>query len=231
MSQKLQSASGYYQNQPGVLGLTSEVSWQARKKMFAWLMEVVQPTSETTVLDVGVTSDRRQDSNFFEKLYSHSSKITAVGLEDAYFLEEDFPGLKYIKADGLSLPFLDKSFDLVVSFAVIEHVGSRSNQRVFVSELCRIGKTVFITTPNRWYPIEFHTILPLVHWLPSSWFRMILRWLGKDFFAKEENLNLLDEKELSKMFPANSCLKKNHFKLFGIVSNLVFYCVSKEDYK
>lgn len=231
MSQKYKSDSGYYQNQPRVLGLTSEVAWSARKKMFASLMEIVQPTSEITVLDVGVTSDRRQDSNFFEKLYPHSSKITAVGLEDAYFLEEDYPGLKYIKADGLSLPFLDKSFDLVVSFAVIEHVGSRSNQKAFVRELCRIGKTVFITTPNRWYPIEFHTVLPLVHWLPSSWFRTILRWLGKDFFAKEENLNLLDEKELRKMFPANSYTKTNHFKLFGIVSNFVFYCVSEEDYE
>ncbi len=28
-------------------------------------------------------------------------------------------------------------------------------------------KGLFVTTPNRWFPIEFHTVLPLVHWLPK----------------------------------------------------------------
>lgn len=213
--------SRYVQNNIG--GIPAKISWQARKKMFASLMKLAQPTLRTSILDVGVTSDRRQDSNFFEKLYPYSSQITAVGLEDAYFLEQDYPGLKYVKADGINLPFPDKSFDLVVSFAVIEHVGSRSKQKAFVNELCRVGKTVFITTPNRWYPIEFHTILPLVHWLPSTWFRAVLRWLKQDFWANEENLNLLDERDLRNMFPENSYLKTSHFKLLGIVSNLVFY--------
>ena len=27
---------------------------------------------------------------------------------------------------------------------------------------------MFLTTPNRWFPVEVHTRLPLVHWLPES---------------------------------------------------------------
>jgi len=186
-------------------------------------MRLAPQTSETTVLDVGVTSDQRQDSNFFEKLYPYPHKITAVGLEDAFFLEQEYLGLKFIQADGLSLPFPDKSFDLVVSFAVIEHVGSRDQQRSFVHELCRVGRTCCITTPNRWYPIEFHTVLPLVHWLPPSWFRTLLRLLGKDFWAKEENLNLFSSSELRAMFPNNLEVFESHHKLLCIVSNLLFY--------
>lgn len=210
---------------PKLGGFATKLSWYARKKMFDLLMGLANPSADTTVLDVGVTSDCREDSNFFEKLYPHKDKITAVGMEDAAFLEEEYPGLKYVRSDGLSLPFPDKSFDLVVSFAVIEHVGSRTQQQAFVRELCRVGKTCCITTPNRWYPIEFHTAVPLIHWFPPSWFRALLKLLGKHFFAKEENLNLLSEKEVLKMLPADAEVYTRHFRLLGLISNLLFYVV------
>lgn len=211
--------------QPNVGGVVSKISLQARLKMLATLMDLAQPTESTRVLDVGVTSDQREDSNFFEKYYPYPQGITAVGLEDAKFLEQDFPGLTYIQADGLNLPFPDNSFDLVVSFAVIEHVGDRQRQQAFVKELCRVGQRCFITTPNRWYPVEFHSILPLVHWLPPAWFRRVLRWLGKDFWAKEENLNLLTAKELRRMFPPPMQVYSRPNRLLGLISNLVFYAV------
>ena len=34
-------------------------------------------------------------------------------------------------------------------------------------------------TPNRWFPIEFHTLLPLVHWLPPEHFRKLLVLTGR----------------------------------------------------
>ncbi|MBW4551232.1 MAG: class I SAM-dependent methyltransferase [Aphanocapsa sp. GSE-SYN-MK-11-07L] len=213
--------SAYVQKNIG--GIISKISLYARQRMFRSLMEIAQPTSETSVLDVGVTCDRRQDSNFFEKLYLYPQQITAVGVEEAYFLEQDFPGLKYVKADGLSLPFPDQSFDLVVSFAVIEHVGDRRNQQKLIAELCRVGRNCYITTPNRWYPIEFHTVLPLIHWLPAKWFRWILKFLGQEFWSKEENLNLLTLNELFSFFPSTTTIKNRSTKLFGITSNLCLY--------
>jgi hypothetical protein len=217
------SESGYYVNQPSLSGFVSRMSMQARLKIFDRLMLEVRPTSSTKVLDVGVTSNRRPDSNFFERLYLYPSQITAVGLEDASFLEDDHPGIRYIKADGLNLPFPDHSFDLVVSFAVIEHVGSRFQQKAFLMELCRVGKSVYLSTPNRWFPVEFHTVMPLVHWLPPNWFRFILKLLGKQFYAREENLNLLSARDLLELFPSNyRCIPKHH-KLFGLVSNLVIH--------
>jgi len=144
-------------------------------------------------------------------------------MEDAAFLEQEYPGLKYVRSDGLTLPFPDKSFDFVVSFAVIEHVGNRVQQKTFVRELCRVGKTCCITTPNRWFPVEFHTAVPLIHWLPPSSFRVLLRLLGKHFFAKEENLNLLSEKDVLQMLPADAQIDTKHFRLLGLISNLLFY--------
>jgi hypothetical protein len=111
----------------------------------------------------------------------------------------------------------------VVSFATIEHVGSRDRQRGFVSELCRLGSAISIATPNRWYPIEFHTVLPFAHWLPLSWFRAVCRWLGKEFLAQEENLNLLSEGDTVGLFPAETKVSVKRIRLLGRVSNLVFY--------
>jgi SAM-dependent methyltransferase len=209
--------------QTNVGGVISKVSWHARQRMFDSLTRLAPPHKDLNVLDVGVTCDLREDSNFFEKLYPYPQNVTAVGVEDAAFLEQEFPGLKYIKADGLDLPFPDRFFDLVVSFAVIEHVGNRSQQAAFVKELLRVGKTCCITTPSRWYPIEFHSILPLIHWLPPAVFRRILRLLGKTFWADEANLNLLSEADVIAMIPPDRVIYKRHFKLLGLVSNLMFY--------
>ena len=65
------------------------------------------------------------------------------------------------------MPFADGEFDIVFSNAVIEHVGGREQQRRFVEESLRVAQRAFVTTPNRWFPVEVHTRLPLVHWLPD----------------------------------------------------------------
>ena len=58
----------------------------------------------------------------------------------------------------------DNSFDIVHSNATIEHVGSFENQVLFVKEMIKFQlKNVIMKTPNRFYPLEFHTILPFIH--------------------------------------------------------------------
>jgi hypothetical protein len=159
----------------------------------------LSPTSEHDILDVGVTDDRLYDhSNYLEAWYPHKGRITATGLEDASFLEDRYPGLRFVQANACNLPFSDSSYDFVHSSAVIEHVGSRQNQTTFLRELWRVARRgLFITTPNRWFPIEVHTVLPLVHYLPPGAFRAILRGLGRDFFADEANLNLMSRATLA----------------------------------
>lgn len=172
-----------------------------RRRMYDRFLHGVTVRAEDSILDVGATSDRTYEaSNYVEAWYPHKQQITALGIDDASFLQEQYPGMKFVQASGLDMPFEDRSFDIVHSSAVIEHVGSHANQVKFAQECARVArKAIFLTTPNRWFPVEFHTVLPLLHWLPKPWFRAALRAVGMNFFASEDNLNLLSASEFRRI--------------------------------
>ena len=117
--------------------------------------------------------------------------------------------------------FQNDTFDIVHTNATIEHVGSYQNQISLIRETVRVSKKyVFIQTPNRFYPIDFHTTLPLIHYLPKKIHRKILKFLGLNFYASEENLNLLSEKNLK-----NMC-KELNLKKFKIIKHKLLFLTS-----
>ena len=193
--------------------------------MFRRFLEDCRISAECTILDIGATADRSYEaSNYLEAWYPDKSAITAVGLDDVSFLEDLYPGVKFVRASGLELPFEDRSFDIVHSSAVVEHVGSFENQCRFIRECTRIArKAIFVTTPNRWFPIEFHTVLPLIHWLPKPWYRHIMSAVGMTFFADEANLNLMSHNDLKHITDAISGYKFtiSSISLVGWPSNLM----------
>lgn len=205
--------------------LAIRISARQQRKMYRAFLEL-GPTEADTILDVGVTSDRSYgNSNYLEAWYPHKHRITAVGPDDAAFLETTSPGVRFIRADGLSLPFQDRAFDYAHASSVLEHVGNRERQAHLIAELTRVArKGVFASTPNRWFPVEVHTLLPLVHWLPPAIFRRALTALGQDFFAREENLNLLSARDLAKLVPARlhrDAWEIRTVRLLGPASNLL----------
>lgn len=59
------------------------------------------------------------------------------------------PRIRFMRADGTSLPYADAHFDFVVSLETIEHV---HDDRSFLRELARVLKpagTIVLSTPNR----------------------------------------------------------------------------------
>lgn len=199
------------------------MAFMVRKNIYRKLAELIKLDSQHRILDVGVTPDDSAYSNFFEHFYPDSSRITALSDQDASSLEKVFPGLKFVRGDGRDMPFADNEFDLVFSSAVLEHVGSYQQQKSFIAEAVRVSsKYVFLTTPNRWHPLEFHTYLPLLHWLPKKWHRRILKMLKLEYLSKEENLNLLDKCSLQKICRELGVEYRITFVRFlGIRSNLL----------
>ena len=197
----------------------------ARTKIYNALSFAVPLEDCLSIIDIGVTADSQKDSsNFFEKMYPHPERITALSDQDASWMAERWQGLKFLQGNALNIPFDENSFDLSFSNAVIEHVGCRENQVLFIRECIRVsGKYVFITTPNRFYPIELHTALPFIHWLPPKIYRRILTIINKSFFASEDNLNLLSKKDLIEImrhFPAVH-YSIDTIRFLGFQSNLL----------
>lgn len=207
--------------------LAMRIASMVRRRMFSMFMSEFDPAAAETVLDIGVTSDRSYScSNYFEELYPYKQQIVAAGLQDASFLEVTYPGVQFVYADALHMPFGDRSFDLVHSSAVLEHVGSLDNQAAMISECLRVARRgICLTTPNRWFPVEFHTQLPLVHWLPKPVCRKIFAALGHEAPAREDHLNLMTERELRTIAMA---ARGWHFRfasesVLGWKSNLILF--------
>lgn len=173
------------------------LSAKSRQKKFAQFLDLIAPKASETIVDVGVnTEEYSATDNYLEKFYPHPEKITAVGMGEVTEFSKRYPLVTTISGDGRALSFPDNAFDIVYSNAVIEHVGSTIDQRHFLSELFRVGKRGYLTTPNRLFPIEIHTRIPLLHILLSKKnFDRVATMIGKSW-ATGSYMTLLSEHDL-----------------------------------
>jgi Methyltransferase domain len=182
--------------------LAARVSLRSRRSKYRLFMHTFRPDESMSIVDVGVADSAfgvgggaASTYNFLEAMYPWPRRITAVGLGELPNFQRAFPEVTCVRADGRDLPFEDEEFDIAFSNAVIEHVGDEQAQREFATELCRVARRVFVTTPNRWFPLDVHTFLPAVHWLPEQPRNRILRGLGK------EAVNPLGPGQFRSLFP------------------------------
>ena len=178
-------------------------------------------------LDVGTTIDfNNESSNIIIKSFSDikiKNSISNQVINNNFFKNS----LNKSITDDLSTNDLNQlKSDLVIASATIEHVGSFENQKKMLENIIKLSKKFFvITTPNRYYPIDFHTKIPFIHWLPKSIHRFLLKLVGLKYFSNEENLNLLSKKDLKNIIKNDKYININFsietIKLFGLISNFI----------
>ena len=196
--------------------------YSARKKLYEMIIPHI--LDEDEIIDIGTTPVLDKHENFFLNHYKFPHKITCFSDQKLDTLKNNFPNLKMIRGDGRDTKLPNNSYDIVMSNATLEHVGSFDNQNRFIKELYRISKKkCIISTPNRYFPIDSHTMLPLVHWLPKKIHRKFLNLLGQNFLAKEENLNLISIKDILKICKDNNFnnYKILKMKYYLFTSNLI----------
>ena len=197
-----------------------------RKEIYKVIYNNLNFKNIKSVLDVGATEDNKfKSSNYLTKKFGFIKNI--FGLSDQNVKNKFY---RKIFKKSITTNFSFKEYnkikcDFVISNAVIEHVGSYAKQQKMIQNIIKLSKKYFvIQTPNRYHPIEFHTKMIFIHWLPKYIFRTILKALGMVSFSKEKNLNLISEKDINKLFKKyKDVVEYKIFKInfLGFTSNFV----------
>jgi hypothetical protein len=208
--------------------MAASASLRVRRFAYDWFSQRVGGFAGKVILDHGATPDTLSaDSNCLIRWFlDDGATVLTTSPEDISHLPALFPGLRVLQWP-LQVQSIGVPVDLVVSSSVVQHVGGVGAQLNYIAGLLAYGVPVFLTTPNRGHWLEFHTKLPLLHWLPKDHHRTILRALGMTFWSQERNLNLFVRAELQQLLEQASLqsarpIRTQWFEtqFLGTVSNL-----------
>jgi len=141
--------------------------------------------ADQDVLDIGT------GSGHIAAALSCHARVVASDVIDQRTVARDLP---FVAAD-VALPFPAASFDVVISNHVIEHCAAPARHLKEIHRVLRPGGVLYLATPNRWWPWEVHTQLPLLHYLPTALFVALAQLLGR----LHEPLHLLSLAALRRM--------------------------------
>jgi hypothetical protein len=177
--------------------VVNKIRCHSRENKLNVLLTLLKAAPDDKILEVGVTNQEYSPTdNFFIKNYPYPKKIVVLGFGDLLEFRRNYPEIPVISYDGKVFPFRDRQFDIVHANAVIEHVGPFEAQEIFLKEMVRVSKRGMISTPNKFFPIELHTRVPLLHWVGKKGFDIFLQVIGKRWAAREY-MFLLGFRELS----------------------------------
>lgn len=179
---------------------------QFREKRFSFFLKKFNKMQKPiSILDVG------GKINFWENrglAGNNDYIITIVNIEKEKSL---YSNIKTKMGDATDLsPFNDKSFDVVHSNSVIEHLYYFENQKKMASEIIRVGQKYIVQTPNKYFFLEPHYLLPFFQFMPDKLKYFILtktklsrlkKWDKKFASQYIEEIRLLSLKEMKVLFP------------------------------
>jgi len=196
----------------------SHFSAISRKRKVEQFSELMKPSETDKILDVGgeVESSSCKSCQFIDA-FPHKENISVVNISTVHIeaIAKQYPEVDARVGDACNLPWPDDYFDVVYSNAVIEHVGGYERQKKMASEVMRVGRKWFVTTPNRWYPFEFHMRLPFVTWLPFHVYMKFGRIIWYNhvskryvFGRKRDDFRLMTAHELEMCFSGSRIIKQ-----------------------
>jgi hypothetical protein len=197
-----------------------------RLKRHAFFVGLISPMHRPIkILDVGGTEP------YWKAMGMAGSQDIQFTLLNLKKKETSSKNMISIAGDATQMgEFEDQSFDIVFSNSVIEHVGDFGAQGRMAREVARIGKRYFIQTPNYWFPMEPHFLVPGFQWLPIALRVWLIRHFNlgwhqriKDFEQARDLINhtrLLTKREFRSLFPKAKLYEE---KIFSLTKSFIMY--------
>jgi len=187
-----------------------------RFRLFSDLFPEVISGQSLKILDVGGTPEFWSAFPTIKKHHTTILNLSTSNSGQPHFTE--------IIGDACDLSrFRDHEFDIVFSNSVIEHVGKPERQAMMASEMVRVGKSLWLQTPNFWFPIEPHFAFPGFQWLPRSVRARLIQSFDLGQFkraprreaalAKVDGVSLLTKGNLRTFFPKHRILEETFLGL------------------
>ena len=178
-----------------------------RKERFLVLEKHITRLSSNSqpinILDVG--GDRGYWKHVGWK--KEKAHIKLLNLSEIDIPEEDKPYFSVHYGDALTLPFKKGEFDLVFSNSVIEHVGSKKNQKIFAEQVKKVSEKYIVQTPSFWFPLEPHSLIPFFQFIPHHLRAILIMIFNINYFPKAKSY-----KEALKVSRSTIMLTKNEFR-------------------
>jgi hypothetical protein len=188
----------------GIYQLYNLIQPGFRQRRNRWFCQLFQPDDATKILDAGgFVYD-------WDGVMPVESRVTLLNLYHSPVAH--LPNRFTLEVgDARCLAHPDRSFDIAYSNSVIEHLATFADQQRFAAEIRRVGRQVFVQTPNRWFFIESHFLTVFVHFLPWRIARRLIRFCSfRGLFRSGDNVNLsqlaaelrlLDFRQMQALFP------------------------------
>ena len=199
---------------------TASIATNFRRERFAFFESLIASLPRPLhILDVGGTQVFWETMGFIQD----DIHFTILNTEP---IEATFPNVTNIVGDARDMRELkDKQFEVVFSNAVIEHVGNFQQQRQMAEEVQRVGKRYIVQTPNRYFPIEPHVLIPFFQFFPLKLKVFTAthspNWGWKASHIEElSTIRLMSEKELRSVFPGAHIFKED---FLGLTKSFILY--------
>lgn len=110
--------------------------------------------------DVHILEIGSGTGTLLSKLTRQGYAVQGVERDPALIAESRrwFGELPIQRVEGTDLPFADRSFDIVMSFDVFEHISDSDAHLREVRRVLRPGGQYLLQTPNKWTNVVFETI-------------------------------------------------------------------------
>lgn len=147
---------------PGLPGGAAIISKLFRNRRWAELNRRFPDLSDMLVIDLG---------GYYWNWVSapvQPKSVVVVNLDARRFPDEP-PWVESVTADACDLPagIFERTFDLVYSNSLLEHLAGYSRRKAMANAVHRLAPHHWVQTPARYCPLEPHWLFPGFQFLPA----------------------------------------------------------------